>query len=307
MSSSLSSRASLPATSALVIAVSTIRSVEDRISSRAFIAVVRSARSRSFSESCSAIVAALPHESRPDSVRTVAGGGRSPARGSRRTPRGRRGRFTLREVTVPLLPPGQRPLRVLHLSDMHLTPGQARKQEWLPGSPGSDPTWWSTPATTSPTATRSPAAPESLGDCSTCPGSSSSAPTTTTRRPCATRCATCCPTTASGTPTARSCPWRELQRCSRRGGLDRPHQPARRRSRSGETRFALRRRRRPAPRATTGSTRWPVRPTRTPTCGSAVAHAPYLRVLDQFAADGYDAIWPATPTAARCACRASAP
>jgi predicted MPP superfamily phosphohydrolase len=40
-------------------------------------------------------------------------------------------RFELREVSVPLLPPGQRPLRVLHLSDLHLTPGQHRKREWV--------------------------------------------------------------------------------------------------------------------------------------------------------------------------------
>jgi predicted MPP superfamily phosphohydrolase len=39
--------------------------------------------------------------------------------------------FTLRTVEVPVLPPGHRPLRVLHLSDLHLTPGQRRKQRWL--------------------------------------------------------------------------------------------------------------------------------------------------------------------------------
>jgi predicted MPP superfamily phosphohydrolase len=41
--------------------------------------------------------------------------------------------YTLRRVEVPLLPPGARPLRVLHLSDIHMTPGQRRKQEWLSG------------------------------------------------------------------------------------------------------------------------------------------------------------------------------
>jgi predicted MPP superfamily phosphohydrolase len=39
--------------------------------------------------------------------------------------------FTLREVTVPVLPPGRRSLRVLHLSDLHMTPGQGKKQRWL--------------------------------------------------------------------------------------------------------------------------------------------------------------------------------
>jgi predicted MPP superfamily phosphohydrolase len=41
--------------------------------------------------------------------------------------------YTLRRVEVPLLPPDARPLRVLHLSDLHMTPGQRRKQEWLAG------------------------------------------------------------------------------------------------------------------------------------------------------------------------------
>ena len=39
--------------------------------------------------------------------------------------------FALRHVTVPVLPPGAAELRVLHLSDLHLTPYQRRKREWL--------------------------------------------------------------------------------------------------------------------------------------------------------------------------------
>ncbi|GAB2971962.1 metallophosphoesterase [Nocardioides montaniterrae] len=39
--------------------------------------------------------------------------------------------YTLREVTVAMLPAGMRPLRVLHLSDIHMTPGQTRKQQWI--------------------------------------------------------------------------------------------------------------------------------------------------------------------------------
>ncbi|KQY46833.1 metallophosphoesterase [Cellulomonas sp. Root137] len=39
--------------------------------------------------------------------------------------------YTLREVTVPVLPAGQDPLRVLHISDLHLTPGQRRKVDWV--------------------------------------------------------------------------------------------------------------------------------------------------------------------------------
>lgn len=39
--------------------------------------------------------------------------------------------FTLRRVTVPLLPEGHEPITVLHLSDLHLTPFQLKKQDWV--------------------------------------------------------------------------------------------------------------------------------------------------------------------------------
>ena len=39
--------------------------------------------------------------------------------------------FALRRVDVPVLPAGSEPLRVLHLSDMHLTPGRHRLLSWL--------------------------------------------------------------------------------------------------------------------------------------------------------------------------------
>jgi predicted MPP superfamily phosphohydrolase len=39
--------------------------------------------------------------------------------------------FTLRRVEVPVLPPGSQPIRVLHLSDLHLMPRQAHKMAWL--------------------------------------------------------------------------------------------------------------------------------------------------------------------------------
>jgi uncharacterized protein len=47
--------------------------------------------------------------------------------------------YTLREVSVPLLPVGHRPLRVLHLSDIHMAPDQRAKQEWLRGLAGLEP------------------------------------------------------------------------------------------------------------------------------------------------------------------------
>jgi predicted MPP superfamily phosphohydrolase len=39
--------------------------------------------------------------------------------------------FRLRRVTVPVLPAGMRPLRVLQVSDIHMVGGQRKKQRWL--------------------------------------------------------------------------------------------------------------------------------------------------------------------------------
>ena len=39
--------------------------------------------------------------------------------------------FVVRRVEVPVLPPGHRPLRVLHVSDLHLTPSQGVKRRWI--------------------------------------------------------------------------------------------------------------------------------------------------------------------------------
>ncbi len=42
-----------------------------------------------------------------------------------------RNAFTLREATLPVLEPGASSLRVLHISDLHMTPWQRIKQQWL--------------------------------------------------------------------------------------------------------------------------------------------------------------------------------
>jgi uncharacterized protein len=39
--------------------------------------------------------------------------------------------FRLRRVTVPVLPPDARPIRVLHVSDVHMTPYARARQRWL--------------------------------------------------------------------------------------------------------------------------------------------------------------------------------
>jgi predicted MPP superfamily phosphohydrolase len=47
--------------------------------------------------------------------------------------------FTLRRYDVPVLAPDAEPLRILHLSDLHMTPGQRRKQEWVAALAATDP------------------------------------------------------------------------------------------------------------------------------------------------------------------------
>lgn len=42
-------------------------------------------------------------------------------------------RFALRRVQVPVLPAGSDPLKVLHVSDLHLVPRQGMKRDWVSG------------------------------------------------------------------------------------------------------------------------------------------------------------------------------
>lgn len=44
-----------------------------------------------------------------------------------------RNAFVLRRVTVPVLPPGQAPLGILHLSDLHLSPRRQNLVRWVDG------------------------------------------------------------------------------------------------------------------------------------------------------------------------------
>lgn len=47
--------------------------------------------------------------------------------------------FTLRRYEVPVLAPDAEPLRVLHVSDLHMTPGRRRLQDWVRSLAGLDP------------------------------------------------------------------------------------------------------------------------------------------------------------------------
>ncbi|MCO8274530.1 metallophosphoesterase [Actinoplanes sp. TRM 88003] len=47
--------------------------------------------------------------------------------------------FTLRRFDVPVLEPDAEPLRILHISDLHMMPDQRRKQTWVAALAGVDP------------------------------------------------------------------------------------------------------------------------------------------------------------------------
>ena len=47
--------------------------------------------------------------------------------------------YTLRRCEVPVLQPDAEPLRILHLSDLHMMPAQRRKQDWVAALAGTDP------------------------------------------------------------------------------------------------------------------------------------------------------------------------
>ncbi len=47
--------------------------------------------------------------------------------------------FALRRVQVPVLAPGARPMRVLHISDLHLVPDQRAKRDWVRSLAGLEP------------------------------------------------------------------------------------------------------------------------------------------------------------------------
>jgi predicted MPP superfamily phosphohydrolase len=47
--------------------------------------------------------------------------------------------YRLRRVSVPVLPSGARDIRVLHLSDIHMTPSRTRRQRWLTELSGLEP------------------------------------------------------------------------------------------------------------------------------------------------------------------------
>lgn len=195
--------------------------------------------------------------------------------------------YTLRAHDLRLLPAGMRPLRVLHLSDLHLTPDQTRKQEWLRGLWSLDPDLVIDTGDNLAHRASVPYVLDSLGPLLERPGvfvhGSNDYYAPGWRNPLA----YLLPDTGKR-HTSRPLPWGDLSAgLAGAGWLDLTN---RRSSLTvGETRLAFAGVDDPHLRYDDlAAVAGPADAAADVRLG--VAHAPYLRVLDQYAGDGYDAI-----------------
>lgn len=199
-----------------------------------------------------------------------------------------RNAFVVREATMPVLTPGSSPLRVLHISDIHMRPGQRRKQAWLRDLVALEPDLVVNTGDSLAHRDAVPAVLESLGDLLSVPGvfvlGSNDYFEPSIRNPLR----YLLPDDGQRNTHTPPLPWREL---------------VRRFTDAGWRDLSNRR-----DRITVGDTTIAFAGVDDPHLGYddleavagaadpgadlrlAVAHAPYLRVLDGFARDGYDAI-----------------
>ena len=196
--------------------------------------------------------------------------------------------YTLRRLEVPLLPAGSRPLTVLHLSDIHMTPGQRRKQEWLRGLASLEPDLVVDTGDNLAHRDSVSVVRDALGPLLDRPGvfvhGSNDYFAPFLRNPIRLPL----PAPASATPPAAAPVARpDARRCRRRAGSTSP--TAGRRWWSAT----------PRSRSRVSTTRTCAIDRLDEVAGPAdtdadvrlgITHAPYLRVLDQYAADGYDAV-----------------
>lgn len=196
--------------------------------------------------------------------------------------------YTLRRVDLPVLPPGQRPLRVLHVSDLHLVPTQQRKRAWIAGLAALEPDLVVDTGDNLAHPDAVPALLDALGPLLDVPGvfvlGSNDYFSPTMRNPFR----YLLPDDGSRQTHSPQLPWRELAASMRgRGWLDLTNR--RGALAVGESRLAF------------GGVDDPhLSYDRYDELGGpadadadvrlGVTHAPYLRVLDAFARDGYDAI-----------------
>lgn len=196
--------------------------------------------------------------------------------------------YTLRRLELPVLPPGQSPLRVLHLSDIHMTPGQTRKQDWLRRLGELKPDLLINTGDNLSHHDSVPVVRDSLGSLLDVPGvfvfGSNDYFAASLRNPLA----YLLPDNGKRHTDTPPLPWRELRDVfAASGWLDLTN--AHGALRIGETTFAFAGVDDPhLEYDRLDEVAGPADPGVDVRLG--VAHAPYLRVLDQFAADGYDAV-----------------
>jgi predicted MPP superfamily phosphohydrolase len=196
--------------------------------------------------------------------------------------------YTLRRVEVPLLPAGSRPLRVLHLSDIHMVPGQRRKQEWLRGLASLEPDLVIDTGDNLAHRDSVPIVRDALGPLLDRPGvfvhGSNDYYAPILRNPMR----YLLPDDGKRNTSSARLPWQDLTRAlSAEGWVDLTNRKSS--LVVGDTRFAF-----------AGVDDPHLRYDRLdkvagPADADAdvrlgITHAPYLRVLDQYAADGYDAV-----------------
>jgi len=197
-----------------------------------------------------------------------------------------RNAFVVRELTMPLLTPGSRPLRVLHLSDIHMRPTQRRKQAWLRELAGWEPDLVVNTGDNLAHPKAVPAVVQSLGDLLSVPGlyvfGSNDYFAPRPKNP--TKYLTDANHRRHGTPL----PWQDLRAAfNERGWVDLTHN-RREVDVAGLTIAAAGVDDAHLERDRYDTIAGAPSPAANLTLG--VTHAPYTRVLDRFAADGYQLV-----------------
>ena len=197
-----------------------------------------------------------------------------------------RNAFVVRETTMPVLTPGSSPLRVLHLSDFHMTPGQRRKQDWIRELAGWEPDLVINTGDNLSHPKAVPSVVQALGDLLSVPGlfvfgsndyfgPSPKNPTNYIFKP-------------SHRITGEPLPWQDLRAAfTERGWLDMTH-TRREIEVKGQLIAAAGVDDPHLSRDRYDTVAGPASPAANLTLG--LTHAPYTRVLDRFAADGYQLV-----------------
>jgi predicted MPP superfamily phosphohydrolase len=197
--------------------------------------------------------------------------------------------FTLRCVTMKTLPAGADPLRVLHLSDLHLTPGQSRKREWIRSLADLEPDLVVNTGDNLAHLGALPAVLEALGPLLDVPGvfvlGSNDYFAPRLRNPLK----YLLPDDGTRNTSSARLPWRDMvDAFAASGWTDLSNRRVT--TKVGDLTFAWAGVDDPhLEYDDLSAVAGPADPSAD--VRVAVAHAPYLRVLDQFAADGYDAVF----------------